>query len=108
MIVEWFVVWPVVRLSAECAFDALACEGYIFGQDLGTPEPPVVDGCRDTCGTSASKWIEDEVVLVCKREDQALNQADWELAWVLGLFDVVTLYVGDVPDVFWVFASWVA
>lgn len=43
--------------------------------------------------------VDDQVAWICEGEDESLYEFDWELARMVGFFDMVMLDVRNLPNV---------
>jgi len=98
-------VRPIADAPGEGVLQASHALVDVSGLEFTTPKAAVVKQGRDARGRHARERVENQVVLVCKREYKTLDQADRKLAGMACLLWMVAFDVGNGPHVFRVFAQ---
>ena len=89
-------------------FNALTGQGNVLVHRLRPGATPLVSDGRDNGSSRAKKWIKDPVSFVGHLQDEAFDQLHGELTGMVCLLHMVTLDVGDYPQVAGVLAKRVA
>ena len=117
----WWQAWPwspwIIDSSTHrsnpqpaslCEFDPLLGDLDILLGYLGAHTAAPVHQRCNYGRTHAQERVKHPIVQAAKREDQPLYKFNGKLAWVIGLFDVISLDVWKLPDVAGVLAQWIA
>jgi len=100
-------VRPIAGAPGEGVLQASHALVDVSELEFTTPKAAVVKQRRDARGRHARERVENQVVLVCKREYKTLDQADRKLAGMACLLWMVAFDVGNGPHVFRVFPQWI-
>lgn len=76
--------------------------------NVATEEPPTLYYGRDAGTPYSRETVHNESVKRAECSYKSLDQSYRELTWMFGLFDVICLYVGNIPDIRGIFSPRIA
>jgi len=108
VIIKRLIVGPVFQRAVKCVIKSLATDFGIALDDLAPPKAALMKSGCNTSRRRPCERIKNQITWICKAKHKPFDEAHGKLAWMICLFDMIALDVGNAPNVFRILSQGIA